>query len=145
MKLFVPHGEFSNYIQGRIVVTVVRGPWNAELIKVWSADVYQYGIKLKEQGPWGGIAIITESMLCTPEAMDTLRKAVRFGVEKLGCISQVVVASSDVAGRGLVEPTFRRAYEGLCVSNFFDDFASAKIWTDQQIDLYTENQLKNNS
>jgi hypothetical protein len=135
---FEPHGEFLNSIDDRIVVTVLRGPWNAELISIWSRDVYQYALELQKQGTWGGIAIVSESMLCTPEAMDALRNAVRFGVEKLGCISQAIVASSDVAGRGLVEPAFRRVYEGLCVSNFFDDYSSAKIWTNQQIDLYAQ-------
>lgn len=130
---FQAHGEFALHCDGRILVTTVRGPWNAELVQLWAKAAYPYSIAMQAGGAWGGIAIITESMLGTPEGMDALRKAVSYGVQNLGCISQVVVAAPDVAGRGLVEGAFERVYKGLCVSNFFDDYESAKAWTNAQI------------
>jgi hypothetical protein len=130
---FQPHGEFSLHIDGRILVTTMRGPWNAELVQLWAKAAHPYSIDMQAGGAWGGIAVITESMLGTPDGMHALRKAVSYGVQHLGCISQVVVAAPEVAGRGLVEGAFQRVYEGLCVSNFFDDYESAKTWTLAQI------------
>lgn len=130
---FLPHGEFGLYRDGHILVTTVRGPWNAELVQLWATTAYPYSIEMQADGAWGGIAIITESMLGTPDAMLALRKAVSYGVQKLGCISYVVVAAPDVDGRGVVESAFKRVFEGLCVSNFFDDYESAKAWTLKQI------------
>jgi CO dehydrogenase/acetyl-CoA synthase beta subunit len=91
---------------------------------------------MQDVGTWGGIAIISDSMLATPEAMDALKKAVSYAVTRLGCISQVVVAAPEVAGRGIVEASFERVYQGLCLYNFFDDYASAKAWTLAQIAQY---------
>lgn len=131
---FLPHGEFGLYRDGRILVTTLRGPWNTELVQLWAKAAHPYSIEMQaDGGAWGGIAIITESMLGTPEGMHALRNAVSYGVQKLGCISYVVVAAPEVAGRGIVESAFQRVFEGICLSNFFDDYASAKAWTLAQI------------
>ncbi len=128
------HGDFSLRIDGRVLVTEVRGPWNAELIHLWAKAALHPSEEMHKLGAWGGIAIITESMLSTPEALEQLAKVVRYGVQNLGCIAQVVVAAPDVLGRGIVEAGFVRIYEGLCAYNFFDDYASAKAWLDALIE-----------
>ncbi|MES2103288.1 MAG: hypothetical protein V4634_04660 [Pseudomonadota bacterium] len=132
-EVFTPHGQFRLHAEGRIVVSEVTGPWNVELVQNWATEVRPYSLQMQPGGPWGGIAIIRESMLCTPDAMDALGKIVAYGVENFGCIAQVVVASPDVAGRGVVEPAFQRIYEGVCAYNFFYEYEEARDWLNRLI------------
>ena len=131
--LFKPHGKFFLYRDGNILVTDITGPWNIELTKSWAKAAIPYSLEIQTIGAWGAVAIITESMLCSPDAMQALRKNVAYSVQRLGCVSHCIVAKADVLGRGLVEPAFQRAYEGLCPMNFFYDYDSAKRWTQAQI------------
>lgn len=128
-QLFQAHGNFLLYRDGSILVTEVIGPWNVELIKAWAKAAIPYSLEMQAIGTWGAIAIITESMLCPPAALQALRKNVAFSVQHLGCVSHSIVATADVAGRGVIEPAFQRVYEGLCASDFFYDYESAKQWT----------------
>lgn len=130
---FQPHGKFSLYRDGNILVTQLIGPWNIELIQAWAKATVPYTSEMQTLGTWGAVAIITESMLCPADAMEALRKSVAYSVRRLGCVSHCIVAKPDVAGRGIIEPVFKRVYEGLCASSFFDDYESAKLWTDRQI------------
>ncbi len=132
--LFPSHGKYSLYRDGQVLVTEVVGPWNLELVQEWARSAIPFSIEMHEDGPWAGIAIMSESMLATPEAMDALRKVVAASVEQFNCIAHIVVASPGVAGKGIVEGAFKKVYEGLCLSGFFDDYASAKAWAVQQID-----------
>lgn len=132
-QLFKPHGKFLLYRDGNILVTDITGPWNIELIKSWAKAAIPYSLEMQTSGVWGAVAIMTESMLCPPDAMQALRRNVAYSVQNLGCISHCIVANTDVLGRGIVEPAFQRVYEGLCASNFFYDYESAKLWTQSQI------------
>ena len=139
--LFQAHGEFSLHRDGNILVTSLRGPWNTELVQLWAKAALPYSLEMQVDGAWGGVAIITESMLCPPEALQALRKIVAYGVQNLDCISHVIVATPEVAGRGVVESAFKRVYDGLCVSNFFDDYESAKVWSNAQIQNVVNNRI----
>ncbi|MFZ6648289.1 hypothetical protein ACO0LO_21385 [Undibacterium sp. TJN25] len=132
-EVFTPHGRFSLHIDDRVIVSEVTGPWNLELVKDWAREVNPYAEQMQNGGPWGGIAIIHESMLCTPEAMTAIGAASSYAVAHYGCIAQLVVAARDVAGRGVVESAFHRLYEDVCACEFFDDYAAAKVWLDQLI------------
>jgi hypothetical protein len=129
---FQAHGKFSIFRDDTILVTHLIGPWNIELIHSWAKAALPYSLEMQKIGTWGAIAIITESMLCPPDAMAELRKNVAYSVRRLGCNSHSIVAQPDVTGRGIIEPVFQRVYEGLCVSDFFDDYDSAKQWTHLQ-------------
>lgn len=126
--LFPSHGQYSIYRDGAILVTEVVGPWNLELVDEWSKAAIPFCIEMQASGPWVAVAIASQSMLATPEAMVALRKIVGISVEQFGCRAHVVVADSAVDGRGVVEPVFEKAYAGLCASAFFDDYGSAKRW-----------------
>ena len=49
-------------------------------------------------------------------------------------VAEAYVASSEITGRGLIEASYERVFEGLCPFRFFDDYASAKEWMLAQID-----------
>lgn len=128
---FPPHGHFDIRVDGRIVVTEVDGPWNVQLVRNWIEATVPYCHAMAKGGPWAGIAIVRGSMLCTPEAMALLGRAVANGVKHYNCVAHVVVAAPHVEGRGIVEPAFRQIYEGVCAYHFFDEYAEAKHWTEQ--------------
>lgn len=129
--LFPAHGKYSIYRDGHILVTEVIGPWNRELVQEWSNAAIPFCIEMQQDGPWVAIAIASQSMLATPDAMQILRKIVQISVEQFDCRAHVVVAGPEVDGRGVVESVFEKAYEGLCASGFFDDYDSAKHWAEQ--------------
>lgn len=135
-RVFPAHGSFSLYRDGDIVVSHVRGPWNEELVIQWAKAVRPYSLEMQKLGVWGGVAVITNSMLGTPEAMQLLEKVVDYGVKNLGCLFQAVVAAPEVEGRGIVDGAFQRIYEGRCLWRFFDDVESAKIWGNAQLSAY---------
>ncbi len=128
-KSFPPHGKYKIYLDGRLLVSEVVGPWNIEFIRDWSTAAIPLCEELKDQAPWVAVAMISGSMLATPEAMDALRKVIKNSVQHYGCIAHVLVARPNVAGRGIVEWAFQKTYDGLSQSAFFDDYESAKAWS----------------
>lgn len=127
-NVFPPHGQFRIYRDDRILVTEVQGPWNVELVRQWAFALSPYVLQLKNGGPWAGLALIKGSMLSTPDGMEALGRVTVDGAKNYGCIANVIVASSDVAGRGVIESQFQRIYEGVCDYAFFDDLDEAKKW-----------------
>ncbi|MCH8620731.1 hypothetical protein [Undibacterium sp. TS12] len=125
---FPPHGQFRLYLDGRILVTEVQGPWNVELVRRWAAEVRPYSLQLMPDGPWAGLALIKGSMLSTPEGMEVLAEITANGAQNLGCVANVVVAAADVAGRGVIESQFQRIYEGVCAYGFFYEIDEARRW-----------------
>lgn len=123
---FQMHGHFHTHVDGRLVVSNVTGPWNKELVESWARQCYPAVKTLSASGPYVGIAVIHESMLCPPDAMRTLRAVVASSAAELGCIGHLVVADSKVEGRSLVKGNFIEVYEGLVDYGFFDTFEAAR-------------------
>src|SRR4051812_30321104 len=112
MSTFRQHGLFTAHVEGRILITEVTGPWNLEMIENWARHVYPMAKALAADGPHVSISIIRESMFCPPDAFDALRRTVEFGVSKLHLLGQLNVADQSVEGRGFLESTYARIYEG---------------------------------
>jgi hypothetical protein len=125
---FSIHGDFSWYVEGRLVITDVTGPWNKELVELWSKSLYPLALELSHTGPHVGIAQLHRSMLCPPDAMTALRRSVVHSV-KLGCLCQVIVVGPGVEGRNFVEPVFTQVYQGLSPYRIFEQLAEAKAWS----------------
>ncbi|MES2129877.1 MAG: hypothetical protein V4463_21595 [Pseudomonadota bacterium] len=126
--VFRPHGMFDCRVDGRLIYSEVTGPWNKELVTAWVTQVAPLAFEQARTGPHVGIAIIHDTLLCTPDALEELRRAVRYSVTKLGCIGHLVVAGPDVTARDLIEPLFRNLYEGLCGHGFFDTVEEATAY-----------------
>jgi hypothetical protein len=125
---FRAHGEFKTRVDGRILISEVRGPWNKELIEIWAADMYPYAKELNLTGPHVGIAIVSGSLLCPPDALEALRRAIHYGASRLNSIGNIIVAAADVEGRSLMMPTFARMYDGATPHRYFYEFAPAREW-----------------
>jgi hypothetical protein len=134
-QLFRIHGDFKCHIDGQVVVTEVTGPWNKELVEAWSAFMYPIALELSAKGPYMGIAVIRGSMLCPPDALESLRRAVQYASKHLQCVCNVIVAARDVEGRGFIEPNFVQIYGDTIPYKFFYDIDEAMAWSKEQLRL----------
>ncbi len=119
-KLFVPHGRFDAYVDGRLVISQVTGPRNKELVDEWALALYSLAKAVCTDGPHGGVAVIHGSMLCPPDAMDALRNVIAYSVRNMDNVAHVIVADSTIEGRTLLAPVFAKLYEGLVPYRMFD-------------------------
>lgn len=126
---FRPHGKFSTHVEGRLIVSEVTGPWNKELVEYWGLHCYQAARELSDSGPFVGIAVIRNSMLCPADALEALGRVVRHSATKLHCIAHVIVADASVDGRDFLEPVFARVYEGVVEHAIFYTFEEAREWS----------------
>jgi len=126
---FRPHGAFHTRVEGRLIISEVTGPWNKELVQYWGQRCLPEATLLAESGPWVGIAVIGESMLCPPDALAMLRRIVAHSASHLQCIAHVIVAGPEVDGRDFLEPIFARVYEGLVEHAIFYTFEEARAWS----------------
>lgn len=111
------------------MISEVTGPWNKELVEEWAYGSQPLALALSKQGPHIGIAVISGSMLCTPEALKVLRQAARYAATELHCVAHVIVADKTVDGRDFVESNFMRAYEGVLELAFFYTLDEARAWS----------------
>lgn len=111
------------------MISEITGPWNKELVEYWALHCYPQAKLLSDAGPYVGIAVIRESMLCPPDAMEALRKVVFLSTTKLHCIAHVIVADASVDGRDFLEPVFARIYAGVVEHAIFYDIDAARAWS----------------
>ena len=104
----------------------MTGPWNRELVKDWMKEIAPLAMEVSAKGPYVGIAVIEESMLCPPDALELLGQAVKYASEHLRCLANLVVAAPSVEGRHFVEPNYVKIYEGLTIYGFFDTLDDAR-------------------
>jgi hypothetical protein len=128
---FQAHGQFSFTVDRGLLTTEVQGPWNAEFVKLWMQETRPIVEELAAQGNWASLAIVKGSLLSTPEAMTNLSELMRFAVTNMNLIASAKVVTKEVAGFGLVEPSFRHMYADLCHFDFFGDADSAATWLRQ--------------
>jgi hypothetical protein len=126
---FRPHGRFATHVEGQLMISEITGPWNKELVEFWGQRSLAEAQRLSAIGPYVGIAVIRESMLCPPDAMESLRRIVRFSATRLHCIAHVIVADASVDGRDFLEPVFARIYEGVVGHAIFYTLDEARAWS----------------
>lgn len=126
---FRPHGKFTIGVEPPLMITDITGPWNKELVEYWAERCYAQARELSDAGPYVGIAVFHESMLCPPDAMEMLRKIVYFSATRLRCIAHVIVAAPGVDGRDFLESTFARIYDGVVEHRIFYTLEEARAWS----------------
>lgn len=127
--VFRSHGQFATRVEGRLIISEVTGPWNKELVEEWAYGSQPVVQAMAAHGPHIGIAVISGSMLCTPDALMSLRRAAAHAAAHLGCLAHVIVASRDVEGRDFVEPNFVRAYDQVLPLAIFYTLEEARAWS----------------
>ena len=130
-SLFRAHGQFSTRVDGRLIISDVTGPWNKELVEEWALASQPVALGV---GRHVGIAVIHGSMLCTPEALQVLRRSAAYAARVLDCVAHVIVADKTVEGRDFVEPSFFKAYQDVLPLAMFYTLAEARAWSEALLD-----------
>ncbi len=125
---FQPHGEFTAHLDGRIIMSEVVGPWNREAILNWAAQAHALLKTLPGGGPYVGLAVVHESLLCPPDALAAMRDAVSYSTAKLQCVGNGIIADAGVEGRSLLQGTYAKIYAGTAPHRFFLELDSARLW-----------------
>lgn len=125
---FAPHGECRVDIEGRLLVTRVSGPWNRELVELWLADMLPAARQLGAQGQWAALAIVSNSMLSTMEAVAMLGKSIRQILSEGRPLASVYVIAPGVEGRGIMNGGLERMHHEMVPVRFFDSEPEARAW-----------------
>jgi hypothetical protein len=125
---FRPHGKADFRIEGQLILIDLEGPWNAELVEQIHERLAGLKATLTANGKWGLVFIISNSLLCPLETLDTIRRSVLDDAAHNGHAAVGVVAARSVEGRGLLEAWYCKLYEGICPVAFFETLDEAKCW-----------------
>ncbi|OQA34074.1 MAG: hypothetical protein BWY57_00759 [Betaproteobacteria bacterium ADurb.Bin341] len=128
---FAPHGEFSVSTEGRILVVRTTGPWNKELIQLYSQKVTE-NVEALVGAPWGMLGVISEEGLHTPDSFSATVATVRRHRTQGRTASAVVL--QNVSAPETVRKIFTKLYtEADEPFAFFDDEALARSWLAERL------------
>ena len=133
MTKFAPHGDFDFSIDGRVLISKVAGPFNAEFARAYMRAITPIIHTLAESGPWGGIAEFSGSALFPLEMSALIRSQAIIAVEQLQMVANCWVVSPSVEGYGIVDKQARRVYGGVLPFEIFENSADARVWMDAQL------------
>jgi hypothetical protein len=125
---FKPHGKADFRVEGQLILIELEGPWNAELVEQIHERVVELKATLIANGKWGLLIIISNSLLCPLETIDTIKRTVLEDAEQNGHAAVGLVAARSVEGRGLLEAWYCKLYDGICPVAFFETLDEAKRW-----------------
>lgn len=137
-----PHGERKIWTEGRIFFSRNVGPFNLELLQHATEESRRERIRLTNSGPWATIAIISKSVMFTPDALDMVRSNMSDPKRNGNLVATAFVVPSGTEGRVFCEDLFTPIY-ALAGAAFrvFDTLEPAKIWVTEMIGLAEENRL----
>ena len=125
--MFKPHGSVRVWSEGPLLISAFQGPWNYELGEQWMKLVTPAAVALGARGPFASLAIISGSVLSSPETLVLLRKVTRAG-RATGMVANAHVVASDVEGACFAASIYAPVFEGLVPHRCFDDVESARAW-----------------
>jgi hypothetical protein len=125
---FRPHGKADFRVEGQLILIELEGPWNAELVEQIHERVVELKATLIANGKWGLLIIISNSLLCPLETIDTIKRTVLEDAEQNGHAAVGLVAARSVEGRGLLEAWYCKLYDGICPVAFLETLDEAKRW-----------------
>ena len=106
-KRFQPHGRVEFRVDGRLLLTVAEGPFNAELVSSLQPLSLEMFGRMREGGAWGHLVSFRGSALAIPEALAdfgglllTLRGA------GLSPKATAMVLGPEVEGFGIMEAQY---------------------------------------
>ena len=128
---FMPHGEFSVATEGRILVVRTVGPWNEELIRLYSRTVAE-NVEALAGAPWALLGVISDEGLHTPDSFSATVETVRKHRIR-GRIASAIILQ-HVSAREIVRSMFSRLYtEAGEPFAFFEDEESARGWLSEKL------------
>ena len=127
---FSAHGSFSVEIQGRVLIVDGTGPFNEEIVSLYSQAIND-AIKSLIGEPWDQISILHGMSIFTPEAqrdlIENIKKRKALGLQR----SAVIVA--DVEGTSTIITQLSQCYEDANVGYaFFNSLEDARKWLSEE-------------
>jgi len=125
------HGLFEVSVEGRILISRVRGPWNLEAVAAYRDEVNRKVEALIGQ-PWGVLAIVGGEPIHTPDSMQEVTDAIRFHRTLGRCATALVFVDVEAVGlmKTMMAPMYIHSNEPYY---FADDEAAARSWLREQL------------
>jgi len=130
---FSIHGEVAFTRQGQILVTDVQGPWNAELIELYKAQMKPYVAEMAQAGPWGLILVLHNEAACPLDAIEGIRRGVIEQAKNWRRVCTSYVIAPDVLGYRAMDPVWRNIYRDVIPCEIFERREDALAWTLAQL------------
>ncbi|MBD8526084.1 hypothetical protein [Pseudomarimonas arenosa] len=125
---FSIHGDVRLEAAFPLLITHVRGPWNRELTRRWAAVSLPLAHEFAERGAWVGAAVVSESMMCTPEALSLHAQMAERMVAEFGMVAAAHVALPGTEGEKLMHPVFESMFSRLCPYRRFETLEDMRAW-----------------
>lgn len=111
------------------------GPFNLEHFQKAGEESRLERIRLTKSGPWGSIAIVNNSVMITPDALDLLGRNLADQERNANLVAAAFVVSPGTEGRLFCEETFSPVYAGAGAPfRLFETLEPAKIWVTEMIE-----------
>jgi len=130
---FSIHGEVAFKRQGQILVTDVQGPWNAELVELYKTQMSPYIAEMAKSGPWGLILVLHNEAVCTPDAIEGIRRGVIEQAKNWRRASTAYVIAPDVLGYRVMNSVWRNIYRDVIPCEIFERCEDALAWTEARL------------
>lgn len=129
-----PHGERRVWTDGQVFFSENVGPFNLELVRETAAESREPRVRLSGSGPWGSVAVMHNSVMFTPEALDLIRENMKNMERNRNLVAAAFVVSPDAEGRLFCDKIFSEIY-GLAGADFevFEDVDEARAWVEERI------------
>lgn len=130
--VFSPSGEQSSWIEGRILVSRVRGMWNIEQHRRANAEVAPLVAELEARGAWASLVVMEDTLLTSLEVLEAGRAAVASGaLVHLRALAWVI--GEEIEGRSVLTPRYRHLYDGVLPSAVFETVEDGAAWLRAQL------------
>lgn len=111
-----------------------RGPFNVELLMMSTEQTRAERMRLTQSGPWGAIAIMSDSVLFTSDALDMVRRNMSDPARNGQLVASAFVVADGVAEKSLVESIFKPIYARAGAEfRLFDTLEPAREWVENCI------------
>lgn len=133
MKKFAAHGTFHFSVEGRILVSRMNGPFNAECAHAYIHAAVPIIRELTKSGPWAGLTEFSESALFPLEMSSIIRSQTMVGVQQLQLVANCWVVAPSVEGYGIVDKQALSIYHDVLPFRMFANNAEARTWLESQL------------
>ena len=132
---FEKHGEIHYQVEGRILRTVARGPFNNELVQAIPEAISQLVRQLSLQGKWGQIITFQDNALGSPSALAEFAQYLkaRYTNPETNPVTAMVFGH-HVEGAIVMAPLYQKCYLDAGIEcRIFEDYATALYWMETKI------------
>ena len=133
MKKFAAHGSFHFSVEGRILISRMNGPFNAEFARAYIHGQLPIIRELAKSGPWAGLTEFSENALFPLEMSAIIRGQTIVGVQQLQLVANCWVVPPSVEGYGIVDKQALNIYHGVLPFQIFENSADARAWLESQL------------